>query len=97
MLTTAGSSTVVITGRRPPSGDTPRHRDVEYPRSSAAQERAFTVISRRGATCWLVVSDSPVVLPYTGEIGRVWGRVSAECEAKGQPIPLNEHGSPRAA
>jgi len=29
------------------------------PRSSAAQERAFTVISRRGATCWLVVSDSP--------------------------------------
>jgi predicted nucleic acid-binding protein len=31
-----------------------------------------------------------VVLPYTGEIGRVWGRVSAECEAKGQPIPPND-------
>lgn len=31
-----------------------------------------------------------VVLPYTGEISRVWGRVSAECEGKGQPIPPND-------
>jgi predicted nucleic acid-binding protein len=31
-----------------------------------------------------------VVLPYTAEISRVWGHISAECEAKGQPIPPND-------
>lgn len=31
-----------------------------------------------------------IVLPYTAEVSRVWGRVSAECEAKGQPIAPND-------
>jgi toxin FitB len=31
-----------------------------------------------------------LVLPYTGEISRVWGRVYSECEAKGQPIAPND-------
>lgn len=31
-----------------------------------------------------------VVLPFTAEISRVWGRVSAECEVRGQQIPPND-------
>jgi hypothetical protein len=31
-----------------------------------------------------------VVLPYSAEISRVWGRICAECEAKGQPIASND-------
>jgi predicted nucleic acid-binding protein len=31
-----------------------------------------------------------VVLPYASGISRAWGRVCAECEAKGQPIPPND-------
>jgi len=31
-----------------------------------------------------------VVLPYTGEVSRAWGRLTAECEAMGRPIPAND-------
>ena len=31
-----------------------------------------------------------VVLPYTGEVSRAWGRVCASCEAKGVRIAAND-------
>ena len=31
-----------------------------------------------------------VVLPYTGDVSRTWGRVCASCETKGYPIAAND-------
>jgi hypothetical protein len=31
-----------------------------------------------------------VVLPYTGEVSRAWGRVCSDCEVNGYPIAPND-------
>ena len=40
-----------------------------------------------GLETWL---RSVVILPYTGEVSRAWGRVCAACEANGFPIAAND-------